>query len=75
MTDCISNMNKGSSNALFATGLLSTNMSPNELNQRRSLLFYYICIPLRILLYIGLLFFRNFNYKIVIKTVMLLKLY
>ena len=69
MNKCSSNINNDTSNVLFKAGLLSTNMSEKELNQRRSFLFYYICLPFRIFLYLSLLLFINFDYKTVNDTI------
>lgn len=65
MIICPSNINNDTSNFLFTSGLLSKNMSFSELNQQRAFLFYYICIPFRILLYTSLLLLRNYDYKII----------
>ena len=71
MDKCVSNINNDRSNVLFQIGLLSKNMSLKDLNERRSFLFKYICVPLRILLYLFLLIFRDTNYKIVNNVVQL----
>lgn len=63
MEKCPININNGFNNILFKLNLLNKNSL--TLNQDRKKLFYYICIPIRILIALLFLFlyFKN-NYKI-----------
>lgn len=59
MEKCPININNGFENILFKLNLLNKNSS--TLNQDRERLFYYICIPIRILiaLFFLFLYFKN----------------